>query len=569
MEFDREAFLKVFLAESQERIGQLEQGLVVLEERPEDEEVLQEIFRAAHTLKGNSAMLGFAALTEFTHALEDLLHRVRSRTLPVTGSLVSLLLGTVDVLRQLLADAGSGVDALKPAQRSFLKKLVKARDRGLSAKKAAEPRAEGAAPAGSVGRRSTPREEKGGGELTDLNLRTRTLRVDLDRLDQMLDLVGEIAVARGRLREILENEGPGDREAALEVLGDADRLELSLQELVLKVRMIPVGPTFHQFARTVRDMARARGKDVRFLIEGEDVEVDMTVIERMRDPLTHMVRNAVDHGIETPNARKKAGKDPQGTIRLRALHDGGSIVVELSDDGAGIDRGAVLARGRARGLVSGVDDPTQAQIDQLIFEPGLSTSAEVTEVSGRGVGMDVVRRNVEALRGSVAVESRAGNGTTLRIRLPLTVAIIDGFIVTSSGEQYVIPVDSVVECVDLPGEERGPDLSGLFNLRGAPLPYFRLRRLFGFTGVESAREKVVVVRHEGARAGFVVDELLGSTQVVIKPLGKLFRGLPGLAGSAILGNGRVALILDVPKLVMRVLLVEKAALAEAGAVARG
>lgn len=566
MEIDREAIMRTFLAEAQERIGKMEEALVLLETRPDDEEVIQAIFRDAHTLKGNSAMLGFQALTEFTHVLESLLHRVRSRTLPVTGSLVSLLLEAIDVLRQLLGDAAGGLDEMKPSQRAFLEELAKATGMGQVAGTARRSQVRGDERRVVADRRDVPRDERGGVEVTGLNLATRTLRVDLDRLDQMLDLVGEVAVARGRLRQILEVEGSGNREGALEVLGEADRLELNLQELVMKIRMIPVGPTFHQLARTVRDVARSKGKDVRFLIEGEDVELDMTVIERMRDPLAHMVRNAVDHGIESPEARKASGKDPQGTVRLRAVHDGGSIVIELSDDGAGVDRPAILARGRDRGLIPENEDVSDSRIDQLIFEPGLSTTEEVTEVSGRGVGMDIVRRNVEELRGSIAVESLPGMGTSLVIRLPLTVAIIDGFIVSECGEQYVIPMDAVVECVDLPAEKRGPDLSGLISLRGAPLPYFRLRRLFGFEGEASAREKVLVVAHETSLAGFVVDELLGGSQVVIKPLGKLFHGLPGLAGSAILGNGRVALVLDVPKLVKMALAAEKASLGEAAAV---
>jgi two-component system, chemotaxis family, sensor kinase CheA len=568
MEIDREAIMRTFLAEAQERIGKMEEALVLLETRPDDEEVVQAIFRDAHTLKGNSAMLGFQSLTEFTHVLESLLHHVRSRTLPVTGPVVSLLLEAIDVLRRLLGDAGGGLDEMKPSERALLKKLETASEKGKVSGRAETFIETGEERRAVADRRSVTRGERSGVEVTGLNLVTRTLRVDLDRLDQMLDLVGEIAVARGRLRQILEVEGSENREGALEVLGEADRLELNLQELVMKIRMIPVGPTFHQLARTVRDVSRSRKKDVRFLIEGEDVEVDMTVIERMRDPLAHMVRNAVDHGIESPAARKASGKDPQGTVRLRAVHDGGSIVIELSDDGAGVDRPALLARGRARGLVPGNEDVSDSRIDQLIFEPGLSTVEEVTEVSGRGVGMDVVRRNVEELRGSVAVESLPGMGTSFVIRLPLTVAIIDGFIVSECGEQYVIPMDAVVECVDLPAEKRGPDLSGLISLRGAPLPYFRLRRLFGFTGEAAVREKVVVVIHETSQAGFVVDELLGSSQVVIKPLGKLFRGLPGLAGSAILGNGKVALVLDVPKLVKMALVAEKASLAEAVAVTR-
>jgi two-component system, chemotaxis family, sensor kinase CheA len=545
MEFDRDALLQVFLAEAEERLSQMEGGLVLLEGHAEDEELLQAIFRAAHTLKGNSATLGFEALTEFTHVLEDLLERVRSRTLPVTGDLVSLLLGSVDVLRQLLSEAARGLDGMSPPQRAFLGRLSSAL--GNETSRAAPPdgarieRAPEEVPDESRAEKSV--------EIPGLNLLTRTLRVDLDRLDRMLDLVGEIAVSRGRLRQLLEMRHTADLGKALEIHQEADRLDMDLQELVMKIRMIPVGPTFHHFARTVRDLARSLKKQVRFVTEGEDVEVDMTVIERIRDPLTHMIRNAVDHGIEAPEVRASAGKDPCGCIRLRAFHDTGSIVIQIVDDGSGLDRARLLERARTKGLVEETAELSDVAVDQLIFEPGISTSGAITELSGRGVGLDVVRREVEALRGSVEVETEAGRGTTITLRLPLTIAIIDGFVVKACEETYVIPVEAVIECVDLPAEKRGTELSGLMNLRGSPLPYLRLRELFGLPGEAAPRENVVVVRNETSRAGFVVDALLGGSQIVIKPLGRLFRGLPGVAGSAIVGDGRVALILDVPRLV--------------------
>lgn len=545
MDVDREALIGVFLAEAEERLGQMEGGLVLLEDHPSDEELLQAIFRAAHTLKGNSATLGFGALTEFTHVLEDLLERVRSRTLPVTGDLVSLLLGSVDILRQLLSDAARGLDGMSSAQRSFLGRLS-----GALGNKSGNVAPTEGAPAERAPEEGPEegRAEKSV-EIPGLNLLTRTLRVDLDRLDQMLDLVGEIAVSRGRLRLLLERRRNADLEEALEVHEEADRLDMDLQELVMKIRMIPVGPTFHHFARTVRDLARAQDKKARLVVAGEDVELDMTVIEKIRDPLTHMIRNAVDHGIEAPEVRVSAGKDPCGCIRLRAFHETGSIVIQIADDGSGLDRARLLERARSRGLVEPAEELSDVDVSRLIFEPGISTSDAVTELSGRGVGLDVVRRNVEALRGSVEVESEPGRGTTITLRLPLTLAIIDGFVVKASDESYVIPVEAVIECIDLPPEERGTGLSGLINLRGCPLPYLRLRELFSLPGEAAPRENVVVVRNEASQAGFVVDSLLGGSQIVIKPLGRLFRGLPGVAGSAIVGDGRVALILDVPRLV--------------------
>ena len=540
-EFDRKALLGVFLAEAEERLVQMEEALVALEEHPGDDELLQAIFRAAHTLKGNSATLGFSALTEFTHILEDLLERVRNRSLAVTPELVTLLLESVDALRQLLADAASGLDEMQPSHRALLARVSSAREQDA-------PGATRAAAVVHPRRRAADRAN----EVPDLNLPTRTLRVDVEKLDQMLDLVGEIAVLRGRLRQHLEHGGTPEAGKALEIHREADTLEADLQELVTRIRMIPIGPTLHQFARTVRDVSRALGKQVRLSIDGGEIELDMRVIEKIRDPLTHMVRNAVDHGIEAPDVRTAAGKTPWGTLRIRAYHDAGAIVIELSDDGAGINRRLLVERARALGLV-GTDEPRGSEAFELVFAPGVSTAAGITELSGRGVGMDVVLRDVEALRGSIEVQSDPGRGTTFRIRLPLTLALIDGFVVRAAGESFVLPMDSVVECLDLPADARGAGLSGLMGLRGVPLPWLRLREHFDIDGPPSARENVVVVRSESGQAGFVVDALLGGHQVVIKPLGALFRGVVAVAGSAILGDGRAALILDVSKLLKQVL----------------
>ena len=377
---------------------------------------------------------------------------------------------------------------------------------------------------------------------------TRTLRISLDTLDRILDLTGEIAVDRGRLREALERGGGDGREAA-EMHRESDRLHAELQELVMKARMEPLGATFGRFARVVRDLAASLGKSARLAIEGEDVEVDAKVIEHVRDPLTHLVRNALSHGIEPPQQRRALGKDPAGLIRLRAFREAGGIVIEVEDDGAGLSSARIRERVRAMGLAVDPDGLDEASLQRMIFEPGFSTASSVTEVSGRGVGLDVVQRNVDALRGSVAVSSREGAGTTFSIRLPLSLAIVPGFAVATAGETYILPLDAVFECLELPrGELRGPDGSGVLSLRGEPLPCRRLRRQFRLEGESPLREYVVVVGHAGKRLGLVVDELSGETQAVLKPLGRLLRDVSGLAGSAILGSGRVALMLDLPGL---------------------
>jgi two-component system chemotaxis sensor kinase CheA len=301
--------------------------------------------------------------------------------------------------------------------------------------------------------------------------------------------------------------------------------------------------------RTVRDVAAAHGRQARLIIEGEDVEVDTTVVQHIHDPLTHMIRNALDHGIESPEVRMRKGKDPCGSVTLRAYREAGSIVIQLADDGAGLDRERILARARALGTVTDPEVLTEHELHRLVLEPGFSTAQQITDLSGRGIGLDVVRRNVERLRGSVGIESREGQGTTITLRLPLTLAIITGFAVEVANETYLIPLDTVVECLELPREEcPHADGRGVLSVRGQALPYLRLREVFALPGSPRGREHVLVVRHDGGHVGLAVDVLCGESQTVIKPLGPLFHGLPGIAGSAILGSGRVALILDVEAL---------------------
>jgi len=539
-ELERDAIVQTFLGESEEGLAVMEEVLIALEVRGDDPELLGTVFRLAHTLKGNGSSLGFDSLVRFCHTLEDLLDRLRERVLPVTADLIALLLRAVDALREMVPAAAAGADTLNGGQERLLRQLAAyaaSATTPVPSPPAEEKEAEPvAAPF------TAPQETNGG--------KPRGLRVDMHKLDRMLDLTGEIAIARNRLRRMLEEGGASPE--VLEAQGEVDRLGQDLQERVMQARLVPLRPTLRQHIRTVRDLSASQGKQARLVLEGEDVEVDTSVIEHVRDPLTHMVRNAVDHGIERPEVRRQRGKDPCGTIALRARHESGTIVLEISDDGAGLDRERILDRARLRGLDTARLDAGEVQ--RLVFEPGFSTAETVTELSGRGVGLDVVRRNIHALRGSVGIRSRAGEGTTITIRLPLTLAIIEGFGVAVGDETYVIPLEAVVECMELPAEaSSNGEGGGVISLRGAALPYVRLRRLFGVAG-EGRREHVVVVKQDdGAPAGLVVDDLYGESQTVIKPLGRIFRGLPGIAGSAILGSGRVALILDVPALLARAL----------------
>jgi len=372
--------------------------------------------------------------------------------------------------------------------------------------------------------------------------------VNVQKLDRLLDLTGEIAVARGKTARLLENREQISIEDLTEAHNTEAVLQAALQELVMKVRMVPVGPLFRQYLRTVRDLGRELGKTVQLQIEGDDVEVDTSVVEHLHDPLLHMVRNALDHGIESPEQRRKAGKPAAGTITLRASHQGGSISVEVEDDGAGLDRTGIIKAAKKRGIA--VDSSlSDHQVYQLIFESGLSTNSEVNSLSGRGVGMDVVRRKVQALRGNVSVTSQPGRGTTVHLRFPLTLAIIEGFGIGVGEETYVISVEQLLECVELPAHARNSKYGdGVIELRGEAVPYLHLSDHFKVPGARPLRQNVVVVQHEGKRAGLAVDHLYGAAMTVIKPLPLMFKDVPGVSGSAILGNGRVALILDVPAL---------------------
>jgi two-component system chemotaxis sensor kinase CheA len=536
---DREALVATFLAEAEEIFSRMEGSLVDLEATPSDGQILHALFRDAHTLKGSASLVEFDAVRDLAHDLEDVLERLRDHTLAVNNALVTMLLRSVDVLRSAVADAAAGRNEPSEAAASFRERLARA--------------AAGASEDAAPGRPGKPVPEGPAPAQPGRGAR-RSLRVDVSKLDRMLDLSGEIAVSRGRLTEMLDRRTSLSAEDVLNAHREADRLYTDLQELIMKARMVPIGPVFRQHVRTVRDISAAQGKQARLLLEGEEVEVDTAVVEQIRDPLGHMVRNAVDHGIELPEERRAAGKDPVGRIVLRAFHDAGSMVIQVIDDGKGLDLARIGERAAALGLVDGLAAIDAEEAGRLVFEPGLSTSEAVTEISGRGVGMDVVRRNVEGLRGSVTLEGAPGRGTTVTVRVPLTLAIIQGFRVGIAGETYILPLEAVVECLELPPDRTlSPASTGVLELRGKPLPYLRLRDHFQVSGPRPSRENVVVVQHGNSTAGVAVDALHGESSTVIKPLGTMFRGIPGVAGSSILGDGRVALVLDVAGLLRETL----------------
>jgi len=386
---------------------------------------------------------------------------------------------------------------------------------------------------------------------------SRVIRVDSEKLDNLINLVGELVIA-GASASLLSHRS---RDVQLqEATSNISRLVEEIRDGALQLRMVQIGETFRRFNRVVRDVSRELGKEIELQISGAETELDKTVVEKIGDPLMHLVRNSMDHGIESAELRESRGKPAKGVVRLNAFHESGSIVIEVGDDGGGLNRDRILKKAIDKGLVSPAQNLSDQEIYMLIFEAGFSTAEQVSNLSGRGVGMDVVRRNIEALRGTCELDSTEGQGSTVRIRLPLTLAIIDGFLMGVGSASYVVPLDMVKECVELSGEERQKSKEhNYINLRGEVLPFVRLRERFREEGKAGRRENVVVVQYGNQKAGLVVDELMGEFQAVIKPLGHLFGNLKGISGSTILGSGEVALILDVPSLIQQAVSAENLA----------
>ncbi|MDX9943479.1 MAG: chemotaxis protein CheA, partial [Azonexus sp.] len=373
----------------------------------------------------------------------------------------------------------------------------------------------------------------------------RLIRVQADKLDQLIDLVGELVIAGASANLLAQRSGQSELFESTSILS---RLVENIRDSALQLRMVQIGETFNRFNRVVRDVSKELDKEIDLIITGAETELDKSVVEKIGDPLMHLVRNSMDHGIEKADAREARGKSRRGTVQLNAYHDSGSIVIEVMDDGAGLPRDKILQKAIDKGLVQPTQQLSDQEIINLIWEPGFSTAEQVTNLSGRGVGMDVVRRNIQSLRGSCEVSSIEGEGATFTIRLPLTLAIIDGFLVGVGKSSYVIPLDMVIECIELKEESADRDF---LNLRGEVLPFVRLREMFEIDGDRPIRENIVVVQYAGQKAGIVVDQLLGEFQTVIKPLSSIFRHLRGIGGSTILGTGEVALILDVQALIHR------------------
>src|SRR5580700_10415822 len=571
--------VREFLVESAENLDLLDRELIHLENDPRNRETLASVFRTIHTIKGTCGFLGFTKLESVTHVGENLLSKLRDGELAPSPEITTALLQMIDAIRHMLTSVeavgnegerndqeliktltrllqGSAQDKRQdtaaivgPAVRRFAttvdtKKLPLPAPPGPSAVDAAVERNE-AVPPGAA--ETAQRQNRGAASES-------SIRVDVVLLDKLMNLVGELVLARNQILQF------SNRREDAGLLAPSQRLNLittELQEGVMKTRMQPIGNIWSKFPRTVRDVATMCGKQVRIEMEGKETELDKTIVEAIKDPLTHIVRNSVDHGIEKPERRVAVGKPAEGRLLLRAYHEGGQVIIEISDDGGGLDADKIRRKAVEKGLITPEQAARMGEREgvNLIFLPGFSTAEKVTNVSGRGVGMDVVKTNIEKIGGTVDVQSKAGTGTTVRMKIPLTLAIIPALIVTSGGDRYAIPQISLLELVRLDGEDaqKGIELIQgvpVHRLRGRLLPLVYLNRELKVEDEAPDLSKlpavnIVVLQADERQFGLVVDEINDTEEIVVKPLGKQLKGIKTFAGSTIMGDGRVALILDV------------------------
>ncbi len=600
-----EDILKDFLAESKENLELLDQQFVELEQEPDNMELIKSIFRTVHTIKGTAGFFGFTTLEGIAHFAEDILSKLRDGVVTINEDIATMLLQSVDYIKAILASleqTGKEPDDIEYLDfivelRNFSEKIAKGetpkatatsdkKEEGTKEEETVEeaPKEEGTERSeeekkeeGEQGaeetkaQETTPKAEepkkeqpkpskpaaskpkKSGPPPTTAQLTETHVRVDVHLLDKLMNLAGELVLSRNRLSQIANQLNDPD------LLTASQRLSLAvteIQEQIMKTRMQPVGNVFNKFPRIVRDLSKSAQKQVQLKIEGAETELDRSIIESIKDPLTHMVRNSIDHGIEPPDVRVQKGKPAAGTLVMRAYHEGGQVIIEIQDDGAGIDPEKIKQKAVEKGVIT----PEQAEqlgnrdALMLIFQPGFSTAEKVTNISGRGVGMDVVKTNIEKLGGTVELQSEVGRGTTVRIKIPLTLAIIPALVVQCGGQRYCIPQVNLVELVHLSKEEMEEDVqvighSEFYRLRGEILPLVRLNKVLrlgdGGEEAKSAGINIVVLNSGDRQFGLVVDAIHDSEEIVVKPLGKHLKHIHAFAGTTLMGDGRVALILDV------------------------
>ncbi|HEC56535.1 MAG TPA: chemotaxis protein CheA [Candidatus Syntrophoarchaeum butanivorans] len=638
-----------FIGEAREHLQVMNEALLNLEHEPGNIELLNRIFRAAHTLKGSSATLGFTKVSELTHKMENVLDEIRNHRLKVTPDLLDLIFESFDALETLVDDIDAGRESEIDVN-GLIERLIRLTEEEGSTAKEEMPEGDGITEKGQRTVNAAVNEDpklvkisvtldegcalkgvrafmvlkklKERGEVVEtippmdaiengafergftvlLGLRdgqvdysqlaseisgmneiadvvveefekepvvpsqdqpkpvnkppkkpvvenVQSVRVNIEKLDTLVNLVGELVISKIRLKDL---EGAYELKELDETITTIDRLVTELRDEVMQMRMVPVRQVFNRFPRMVRDLARKKGKKIRFEMEGGDIELDRTVLDEIGEPLVHLLRNAVDHGIEAPDVRTSAGKNPEGTVRLVASREKSQVLIEVIDDGAGIDPAKIRESAVRKGLITReeADKLTDEEAQALIFMPGFSTAENVSDISGRGVGMDVVKTKIESLGGSIALESRVGEGTKIAMKLPLTMAIVQAMLVEVADQIFAIPINSVVEVMVVPRKEVHLIGKGeVTTLRGNVLPLIRMHDLMNLPHPESGELTVVVVERSSKQIGLVVDGIIGQQEVVIKTMGDLLKSVKGFAGATILGDGRVILILDIGSLI--------------------
>jgi two-component system chemotaxis sensor kinase CheA len=550
-----------FIADAREQLENIEHGTLALEKNPHDPEVIHTLFRAFHTFKGNAGLIDLVAISQLAHALESLLNEARNNELQVNSVIIEVILKSRDTLKQYVDEIEAQITGKKPrgsidlptaALKAVAKHLLHSHGVVGSGKslevKATKPVPARATAEATMDSDPMPFPDASyAGEMT-----LHAVKVPTSKLDGLVDLAGELLIAQSLIVQSVSSVDT-NRHTLVRNLDQLNRISKELQRTAMSMRMVPVRATFQKMHRLVRDIAADQGKGVQLVLEGEETEIDRTIVEKLADPLMHMVRNAVDHAIETPDRRVASGKPADGTITLRAYHKSGSVIVEVEDDGVGLQREQIREKAIKNGLLATEAKPEDRDLLNLILRPGFSTATTVTAISGRGVGMDVVHKNISQLRGRIDIKSVAGQGTTFTLRLPLTLAIIDGLIFRVGSERYILPTLSVRESfhpktcpiTSLPG---GAELA---EIRKELVPLLRLRSHFRLnkTAEETGTGILIVIESDGKKRCLLADELIGKQEVVIKNLGEVFKTDPMVSGGAILGDGCVGLILDPAALV--------------------
>lgn len=580
--------MREFFEEAYEHFNQADMHLLTLECDPGNSEAIAAVFRAFHTVKGGAGFLQMRTVQALAHIAESLLDKVRQGSISMEGAVVNLTFEATDGLRRLMQEHDEALDAGVPTPPApWVQELVERIESAVRGQHPPQRLGEILVESGMARFQDVEDALQDQSisvsppKLGELMVRTGTLRpedavealrrqqdqrrpqaqnresikVDAGRLDRLVDLIGELVIAETMARQ--SEEVSADPMSPLaRRMRHMDKITRELQSISTSLRMVPVQAVFQKMARLVRDLAQSTGKEVEFITQGQDTELDKNVVDLVADPLMHMVRNAVDHGIESPAERVRLGKPEKARVTLRAFHEGGGVYIEIEEDGRGLDRAAILERAVERGLTECGDHLPDREVWNFIFEPGFSTAKQVTDVSGRGVGMDVVRRNINALHGSIDIRSKAGKGTTISLRLPLTLAIIDGMVLSVGDERYIVPIGGVVRATR-PESEDIHTVKGrgeLLSVRGRLIPLFRLHNMMEIRNAveDPAAGIVLVLDDNGRQIGLLADDLLGQQQVVIKPLGKGVGNVLGLAGGAIMPDGTVGLVLDVAGLFRRV-----------------